>query len=40
MREDEATRAMDRLSRLLDAHRTERGIALDSRSWLITGRRG
>jgi SAM-dependent methyltransferase len=40
MRNGEAARAVDRLRRLLDAHRTEeRGIALDSRSWLITGRR-
>jgi hypothetical protein len=40
MSEDEADRAVERLRRLLAEHDSEeRGIALDSRSWLITGRR-
>jgi SAM-dependent methyltransferase len=41
MSDSEADRAAERLRELLAAHRSDdRGIALDSRSWLITGRRG
>ena len=37
----EAARAVERLRDTLAAHRTaERGVALDSRSWLVTARRG
>jgi SAM-dependent methyltransferase len=40
MSEAEAASAVERLRRLLAEHYSdERGIALDSRSWLITGRR-
>jgi SAM-dependent methyltransferase len=36
----EAARAVERLREMLAAHRTDaRGVALDSRSWLITARR-
>jgi hypothetical protein len=38
--EPEAARAVERLRETLAAHHTdERGVALDSRSWLITARR-
>jgi SAM-dependent methyltransferase len=37
--EAEAGHAVDRLRELLAAHDSERGVALDSRSWLITARR-
>jgi SAM-dependent methyltransferase len=37
--EAEAARAVDRLRELLAAHESDRGVALDSRSWLITARR-
>jgi hypothetical protein len=40
MSDGEAGRALERLRETLAAHhRGDRGIALDSRSWLITGRR-
>ena len=38
--EGEAARAVERLRQMLASHRTDaRGVALDSRSWLITARR-
>ena len=38
--DDEAARAVDRLREMLAGHYSdERGVALDSRSWLITARR-
>ena len=38
--DDEAAAAVERLRRVLAAHDTdERGVALDSRSWLITAKR-
>jgi SAM-dependent methyltransferase len=38
--EDEAARTVERLREVLAAHHTDgRGVALDSRSWLITARR-
>jgi SAM-dependent methyltransferase len=39
MSEGDAAQALRRLREMLVAHSDERGIALDSRSWLITGRR-
>ena len=38
--DDEAVRTVERLREMLAAHyNDERGVALDSRSWLITARR-
>jgi hypothetical protein len=38
--DDEAARAVERLREMLAAHHSdEHGVALDSRSWLITARR-
>jgi SAM-dependent methyltransferase len=34
-----ADRALERLRRTLDEHRTADGVAFDSRAWVITGRR-
>jgi hypothetical protein len=40
MSDGEAARAVGRLREMLAAHHTEeRGVALDSRSWLITASR-
>jgi SAM-dependent methyltransferase len=40
LNDDEAAGAVERLRRMLAAHyTTERGVALDSRSWLITAKR-
>jgi SAM-dependent methyltransferase len=40
LNDDEAARAVERLRETLAAHHSdERGVALDSRSWLITARR-
>jgi SAM-dependent methyltransferase len=39
MSDSDAARAVERLRETLEGHQSDRGIALDSRSWLITGRR-
>jgi SAM-dependent methyltransferase len=35
----EAERALARLRALMDAHRTDAGVAFDSRAWIVTARR-